>query len=213
MRPTRHFQYSTCMADHAQAGRDALRAGIARAEHALGRARARSVGRARVLQALGAVRLTKFAPLQPGWHERVALAQDAAQDPEPLPELPELPDPTVEERFALGIVLEPGVPDAQGDTYDAATIRAAAHYFMEHFGVLGEMHEKLRGAPGLDKGLRILESYVAPVDFRLNGQQVPAGTWILGARVTDEALWAATKRGDRGGWSIGALGLRQAVES
>ena len=36
-----------------------------------------------------------------------------------------------DERFVLGIVLEPEVVDAQGDIYSAEEIRAAAHRFME----------------------------------------------------------------------------------
>lgn len=42
-----------------------------------------------------------------------------------------------DERYVLGIVLEPEVVDAQGDIYSAEEIRQAAHKFMEEFGGLG----------------------------------------------------------------------------
>ena len=42
-----------------------------------------------------------------------------------------------DERYVLGVVLEPEVVDAQGDIYSADEIRQAAHRFMEEFGGAG----------------------------------------------------------------------------
>lgn len=115
--------------------------------------------------------------------------------------------PSTEERFTLGIVLEPDVVDSQMDTYDAATIRAAAHGYMEHFGELGLQHqEKVTGR------LKVLESYIAPVDMQIGEVLVKAGTWLMGIRFVDDDLWAAVKDGSLTGLSIGGSALRQPVE-
>lgn len=121
----------------------------------------------------------------------------------------ELDDPAApEEHFVLGIVLEPDVVDAQKDTYDAPTIRKSAHLFMEEFGTLGLQHKVNAG----DK-MRILETYLAPVDFQVGDQAVKKGTWLLGVRVKDEELWQAIKSGEMTGWSIGGHAIREpAVE-
>ena len=77
---------------------------------------------------------------------------------------------TGDERYVLGIVLEPEVVDAQDDIYSAAEIREAAHRFMEEYRNIGLMHR------GLVNGrVKILESYLAPTPFALEGAQVRKG--------------------------------------
>lgn len=108
-----------------------------------------------------------------------------------------------DERFVLGVVLEPETVDAQKDIYSAAEIRKAAHRFMEEYGSMGLMHEWIVNAK-----IVILETFIAPVDFEIAGEKVKAGTWLLGARIVDDELWAETKSGDFTGWSIGGDAIR-----
>lgn len=113
-------------------------------------------------------------------------------------------DPKADERYILGVVLEPDIVDAQNDTYDAGTIRTAAHKFMEDFGAVKLMHS---GEPINDK-VKILESYIAPVDFTVGDQVVKAGTWLMAVKVLDDGLWSAAKSGELTGFSIGGSALR-----
>jgi DNA adenine methylase len=103
-----------------------------------------------------------------------------------------------DERFVLGIVLEPEVVDAQGDIYSADEIRQAAHRFMEEFGGLGLMH-RMR----VNDQVKILESYLAPVGFDIAGVTVRKGTWLLGVHVISDELWGQVKEGALTGFSIG----------
>ena len=108
-----------------------------------------------------------------------------------------------DERFVLGIVLEPEVVDAQGDIYSAEEIRQAAHRFMEEFGGLGLMHRlQVNGQ------VRILESYLAPVDFEIGEVKVRRGTWLLAVRILSDELWARIKDGTLGGFSVGGSARR-----
>jgi len=108
-----------------------------------------------------------------------------------------------DERFVLGIVLEPEVIDAQGDIYSPDEIRGAAHRFMEEFGGLGLMH-RLR----VNGQVKVLESYLAPTDFSVGELTVRKGTWLLAVRVLDDALWDRVKTGDLTGFSIGGSARR-----
>ncbi|WP_375761750.1 XkdF-like putative serine protease domain-containing protein [Corallococcus exercitus] len=108
-----------------------------------------------------------------------------------------------DERFVLGIVLEPEVVDAQGDIYSADEIRAAAHRFMEDFGGLGLMH-RLR----VNGQVKVLESYLAPTDFTVGELAVRKGTWLLAVRVLSDELWERVKSGDLTGFSIGGSARR-----
>jgi hypothetical protein len=109
-----------------------------------------------------------------------------------------------EERFVLGVVLEPETIDAQRDIYSADEVRKAAHGFMEHFAHIGLMHKDL-----IDGRVKILESYLAPSEFTVDGQLVKKGTWLLGARIVDEELWTAIKEGRLTGWSIGGSAIKE----
>jgi DNA adenine methylase len=137
---------------------------------------------------------------------------------------------TKEERFVLGIVLEPNDgddgapvdPDSQGDIYSAYEIRRAAHLFMEQYRNLGLMHRRI--VPSTK--LRILESYIAPVEFAVRSdgevvgtadikpdekvQIVRRGTWLLAMRVVDDQLWRSIKAGKLTGLSIGGSARRVA---
>jgi len=108
-----------------------------------------------------------------------------------------------EERFVLGVVLVPDEEDSQGDIYNEAEVRKAAHYYMEFGAALGLMHEQTLS----EAKVRVLESYLAPVDFNLEGQSVKKGTWLLAARILDDDLWDAIKEGRLTGWSMEGTAL------
>jgi DNA adenine methylase len=110
---------------------------------------------------------------------------------------------TSEERYVLGIVLEPERVDAQQDIYSAAEVREAAHRFMEEYRNLGLMHREILG-----EQVKILESYLAPAAFALDGTHVKPGTWLLAVRVVDDDLWRQIKAGELTGFSIGGSALR-----
>lgn len=108
-----------------------------------------------------------------------------------------------EERFVLGIVLEPETVDAQNDIYDAPTIRKAAHVYMERYQNQGLQHKEL-----VNDRVILVESYIAPVDMTIGGQAVKAGSWLMGVRYDDGDLWAAVKSGKITGFSIGGYATR-----
>jgi site-specific DNA-adenine methylase len=108
-----------------------------------------------------------------------------------------------DERFVLGVVLEPEVVDAQGDIYSAEEVRQAAHRFMEEFGGLGLMHRfRVNG------DVKILESYLAPSDFEFGDTKVRKGTWLLAVRIIEDELWERVKDGQLTGFSIGGSARR-----
>jgi hypothetical protein len=110
---------------------------------------------------------------------------------------------TAEERFVLGIVLEPEERDAQGDIYSEAEVQTAAHRFMEAFQNMGLMHREL-----VNGRVRILESYIERGEPEIDGFKVKRGTWMLATRIADDGLWNAVKTGKITGYSIGGSAVR-----
>lgn len=111
-----------------------------------------------------------------------------------------------EERYVFGVVLEPDVIDSQNDTYSAEEVRKSAHRFMQDHAALGLQHSAI-----VTGKLKILESYIAPVDFAIGEETVKKGTWLLAIRVVDDALWTAVKAGSFTGFSIGGTAIREAT--
>jgi hypothetical protein len=113
-------------------------------------------------------------------------------------------EPATEERYVFGVVLEPDVVDSQGDTYSADEVRKAAHRWMENYGQLGKQHVEI-----VTGKIKILESFVAPIDFSVGEQVIKAGTWLLATRIVDDELWTAVKAGSFTGYSIGGTAVRK----
>lgn len=108
-----------------------------------------------------------------------------------------------DERYVLGIVLEPDSVDAHGDRISQEEIEKAAHAYMERFGRKGLMHRK-----AIDDRVRLLETYLAPVDFEIGGAQVKKGTWLMAWRIMDDYLWKSVRDETLTGFSIGGQGRR-----
>lgn len=118
---------------------------------------------------------------------------------------------TKDERYVFGVVMEPDTVDTQGDTQTAAEIRKAAFQFMEAYrqggkaGHMGIMHKELANGD-----FAIVESFLQKGDGAIAGHQVSDGTWLMGVRVLSDARWAAVKKGDFTGFSIGGTARRRA---
>lgn len=117
-----------------------------------------------------------------------------------------------DEKIAIGPVLIPmsddDEVDGQNQTYDAKAVEDAAHYWMESWQQMTEMHTNELD----EKQFSILESYIAPVDFELNGHTVIKGTWILMIRVLDDDLWQKIKDGELNAFSIGGVATAEEME-
>lgn len=112
-----------------------------------------------------------------------------------------------EERIVFGVVLEPNEVDAQNDTISEEEIRQAAHKFMEDFGNLGLQHKEI-----VNGKLKLLETFIAPVPFEIDGEKVKKGTWLMKERVVDDQIWSDVKKGLITGFSIGGSAIRKPIE-
>lgn len=108
-----------------------------------------------------------------------------------------------EQRFVLGVVMEPEVEDSQGDVTSADEIRQAAHSFMAKYRTRGLMHRQ-----NLGERVSIVESYIAPMDLAFDGVKVRKGTWLMAWKVEDNEIWEGVKSGKYTGFSIGGSARR-----
>ena len=146
--------------------------------------------------------------LQPEQDERMRRVRSFAHGVNKMIEGAKIYKAEGDERYVLGVVLEPDEIDSQSDTISAEDIRNAAHKFMQEYGNIGLQHQTF-----VNGKIKILESYVAPVEFEIGEQAVKAGTWLLALRVIDDSIWGAIKDGRLTGLSIGGTGVRKPTTS
>ena len=111
-------------------------------------------------------------------------------------------------RYVMGVVLEPETIDATktdksiGDIYSEEEVRKAAHHFMLNYSGAGNdfMHDNEES--GL---LKIVESYIVPIEMQLNGEIVKKGSWLMATLVLDDTIWDRIKKGEISGYSIGGV--------
>ena len=102
-------------------------------------------------------------------------------------------------RLVTGVVLEPETTDLQGDIYSAEEVRKTAHKFLSDYQGQGNGREhKTMGDPGL----RIVESYIAPAEIKINKANIKKGTWLMSTIVLDDKIWKSVKSGEITGYSI-----------
>lgn len=128
--------------------------------------------------------------------EKVEIKKEEIETEEIVKDIEIVPIEKGDEHIVYGIVYEPDTEDAQHDMASAEEIKKAAYDFMEHVQSFKVMHK------GKKVKVRILENYIAPVDFTVNKRKIKKGSWVLVTRVLDKKLWAGIKAGRLTGYSM-----------
>lgn len=118
-----------------------------------------------------------------------------------------------EKRIVYGVVLQPGVPDAQGHVMTAEEIERACHRFMERSQGLDAHHARLVQS---DEA-KVVESWVQrePAVWRFGEREteILPGSWCLGVRFYSDELWAEVESGEITGYSPKGWGVLTALEA
>ena len=103
---------------------------------------------------------------------------------------------TEDERIVAGVVYAPAETDAHGDFATEEDIREAAYSFMEDLQLFKVNHV------GGEVNAHVLETYLAPVDFELQAEKIPKGSWVLISRIVNDSVWQQIKSGELIGYSM-----------
>jgi hypothetical protein len=113
------------------------------------------------------------------------------------------------------VVAEPGWEEAPGigapdqaipDVWaDEDEIRKAAHRFMENGALVNCLHK------GLERWGQIVENYIVPTDFDVDGQTIKKGSWVVAISPTPAGR-DAIEKGEFTGISIEGTGMRELIE-
>lgn len=114
-----------------------------------------------------------------------------------------------EQRLIYGVVMVPGTPDTQGDIASEHEIEKAAHAFFLKSRVNDLQHKEMLSE---DRATPV-ESYVAPVDMKINDKVIKQGSWVLVTYVPDDDIWGDIKKGNIMSYSIMGYGKRIPLEA
>ena len=104
----------------------------------------------------------------------------------------------VEKKLVGGVVYEPDVVDAQGDSSSEDEIEKACHNYMIKSQTLGLMHErKLEKSDSI-----VVENFIAKASYIDGNQLIRKGSWVLVSKVLNEQLWKDIKNGKYTGYSM-----------
>lgn len=103
-----------------------------------------------------------------------------------------------------GVVLQPGIPDSQGDVLSAGEIEKAAHEYLVTSRKQDLQHNETAAA------VDVVESYIAPADLIVAGRPVVKGAWVMASDIRDPAIKAGVRKGEITGYSIGGTAVRTA---
>ncbi|WP_336950434.1 XkdF-like putative serine protease domain-containing protein [Bacillus cereus] len=109
-----------------------------------------------------------------------------------------------DQKLVYGVVYEPGVADAHDDFMTAEEIEKAAHDFMKEAQNIDNQHDFTAGAGEL------VESYIAPADFEIDGTTIQKGSWVIATKASDD-VWDKIQKGEITGYSM--AGTAEAEET
>lgn len=109
---------------------------------------------------------------------------------------------TADQRIVYGVVMQPGLPDSQGDTVSAEEIEKAAHRWLVESRKSDVQHN------GTEAKVSVVESYVLKQDALVEGRRVHGGSWIVAVKVDDDELWDRVTKHELTGFSIGGSAIR-----
>lgn len=114
-----------------------------------------------------------------------------------------------EEKKVTGVVLRPGVFDADGSIMDEKTIVDAAENFLSVYNQttkLGIQHFDFT------KDLELRQSFIAPQDLMINDNKITKGSWVITVKINSDDIWQKVKKGKITGFSIGGKAKIKRVE-
>ena len=104
-----------------------------------------------------------------------------------------------------GIVYEPLVKDAHEDFATAEEIEYAAHNYLPK-AMLNIEHDEFQTLENSES--LVVESYIAPCDFKLGDDLVTKGSWVLVTKLLKEELIQKVRDGEITGYSLEGSALK-----
>ncbi len=110
-----------------------------------------------------------------------------------------------DKKLVYGVVYEPDMLDTDNEFANEIEIEKASHEFLADSRNIDLQHNFQK-----DYGT-VVESYIAPVNFKIDKSEIKKGSWVLVTKATDE-VWEQVKKGEITGYSMAGNATKVPVE-
>lgn len=113
-----------------------------------------------------------------------------------------------ENHYVTGIVYEPLAEDSHGNFMTEEEITKAAYWFAKN----GDKVDLQHSFEPLD-GATVVENWIAKADFKIGGEAIQKGTWLMTVEVTDESVWEGVEKAKSQAlvWAGSAITVRRTL--
>jgi hypothetical protein len=108
-------------------------------------------------------------------------------------------------QIVFGVVLQPNIPDLQGDIITEDEIENAAHRYMVESRITGFRHQEELDAV-------IVESYIAKSNEWFKDENILKGSWLVAMKINDLKVWQGVLDGTFNSFSIGGWAKSDPVD-
>jgi len=105
-------------------------------------------------------------------------------------------------RIVYGVVLQPGVRDAQDHIISAETIEKACYDYMERGYKITVQH----GDEDYTDEIPVIENYITPQAVTIGHEKVKKGAWVMAVKINNEEIWERVEKKELTGFSIEGIG-------
>jgi hypothetical protein len=144
--------------------------------------------------------------------DKINMEDTESSDNKKIEKFIEIKKNTLKEGLVYGIVYEPLKKDAHGDWSTCEEIQKMAHNFLPSALRNGVWTNKNHLKEIEKEDVEIVESYIAPVDFELKGENIYKGSWILVSKINSEELRKEIENGEFTGYSLEGVGKKLDIE-
>jgi len=125
-------------------------------------------------------------------------------------------------QIVYGVVLDPYIVDAHDDWVPPNEVEQTAHNYLASHRLIRRQHDSDLAAYPVESWVM---PYPTPEDYqkavalqphriwrlKLGSEYVHSGSWVLGTRILDPAVWQDVLSGELGAYSIGGFGVRREI--
>ena len=107
------------------------------------------------------------------------------------------------DRTFTAVVLRPNVIDAHDHIYNEDVVKDACYDFNEFCKNASVLEHYVEASP---EDVAVVESFIAPTDYEVNGQDVLKGDWVMTTRINNDVIWEECLKGTFKAYSVGCSG-------
>ena len=113
------------------------------------------------------------------------------------------------DRTFTSVVLRPEVVDSHDHIYSHDVVKSACYDYLKSCRNASVLEHYIEAE---SNAVSVVEFFIAPTDYEVNGTDVLKGDWVMTAQIHDDTIWEACQNGTFKAFSVGCRGTFETME-